>query len=453
MIQSERIRVLNDRPERSGKYVLYWMQAAQRAYWNDALEFSIIQANRLALPICVYFGVTSSFPEANQRHFRFMFDGLAGVYQDLKDRQIPMIIRIESPVEGVLALARDAALLVCDMGYLRIQRHWRQTVAEKCDIKVYQIETESIIPVETASDHDEYSAATLRRKLQSQFDRFIVESTSVDPKIRWEGPNVTTTTPAALITRIDDLPIDRTVIQSSYMTGGRDHADRLLNRFVLKIEEYAEKRNDPSNDAQSGLSPYLHFGQIASREIAHRIRSIPGEGAAAFLEELIVRRELAFNFVFYCPTYDSYDGLPTWARNSLQRHMADLRPSLYSLDSLEAAQTHDPYWNAAQLQMRITGKMHGYMRMYWGKKILEWMETPQMAFQTLLFLNNKYEIDGRDPNGFAGVAWCFGKHDRPWAERAVFGNIRYMNAAGLERKFDIHHYVKAINELINPEDP
>ncbi|MGQ9671892.1 MAG: deoxyribodipyrimidine photo-lyase, partial [Candidatus Aminicenantales bacterium] len=192
---------------------------------------------------------------------------------------------------------------------------------------------------------------------------------------------------------------------------------------------------------------YLHFGQISPVYIALRAMKTKSRGADAFLEELIIRRELSLNFVFYNRNYDSFEALPAWAKQSLKSHEKNKRSSLYTLEEFEAASTHDPYWNAAQKEMLIKGKMHGYMRMYWGKKILEWCKTPEEAFRIALYLNNKYELDGRDPNGFAGVAWCLGKHDRPWPERPIFGNVRSMNDRGLKRKFDADKYVKMMSTL------
>jgi deoxyribodipyrimidine photo-lyase len=190
------------------------------------------------------------------------------------------------------------------------------------------------------------------------------------------------------------------------------------------------------------MSPYLHFGQISPLDIALKVLQSDSPGKDAYLEELITRRELSINYVFYNQYYDTFGGLPRWAQKTLTTHQGDERTSTYSPAQLEGADTHDPYWNAAQREMVLTGKMHGYMRMYWGKKILEWSSSPEKAFDTASFLNNKYELDGRDPNGYAGVAWCFGKHDRPWATRNVFGNVRFMNSAGLRRKFDADKYAR-----------
>ncbi|UCC22037.1 MAG: deoxyribodipyrimidine photolyase, partial [Planctomycetota bacterium] len=247
---------------------------------------------------------------------------------------------------------------------------------------------------------------------------------------------------------VSRLNIDRTVGKVVGLRGGAAEAKRHLNNFLKnKLANYPKLRNDPNADCTSNMSPYLHFGQISPLYIALEVIKTKGPAKDAYLEELIVRRELSYNFVFYNNDYDKFKSLPPWVVRTLNFHRRDKRQYNYSLADFENARTHDPYWNTAQKQMLITGKMHGYMRMYWGKKILEWTKTPRQAFKIALYLNNKYELDGRDPNGFAGVAWCFGKHDRAWAERPVFGKVRYMNAAGLRRKFDPDQYVTKIDRL------
>ena len=232
--------------------------------------------------------------------------------------------------------------------------------------------------------------------------------------------------------------------------GGSNEAAKLLSNFVKnKLSVYPELKNDPTVDFTSNLSAYLHFGQISPVQIAFDVLAAdaPNEAKEVYLEELIVRRELAVNYIHFNENYDCFEGLPNWSKLTLNKHKADSREYLYIVEDLERAETHDPYWNAAQNQMRVTGRMHGYMRMYWGKKILEWTKTPQEAFKAALYLNDKYELDGRDPNGFTGVAWCFGKHDRPWKERLVFGTVRFMNENGLRRKFDANKYVENVKRL------
>ena len=244
------------------------------------------------------------------------------------------------------------------------------------------------------------------------------------------------------------LTIDRTVAPSDIFTGGTGEANLRFEQFLRdRLEGFADNRNDPGGDGGSDMSPYLHFGQVSPVTLALLAREHGGQGTPAFLEELIVRRELAVNFVRYNDHYDSFASLPAWAQKTLALHQADQREFGYSPAELERAATHDPYWNTAQQEMVKTGKMQGYMRMYWGKKILEWSKTPQEAYLTALYLNNKYEIDGRDPNGYAGVAWCFGKHDRPWGERPIFGMVRYMNAQGLKRKFAMERYGEKVRQI------
>ena len=244
------------------------------------------------------------------------------------------------------------------------------------------------------------------------------------------------------------LDIDRSVKKTEYYRGGSSEAAKELEYFLKnKLSRFFELRNQPGEEYLSNLSPYLHFGQISPVYVALMVNQHGGPGVEAYLEELIVRRELSMNFVHFNENYDSFDGLPTWAKKTLSEHEKDKREYIYNLEELERAKTHDPYWNAAQTEMVNTGKMHGYMRMYWGKKILEWSETPEQAYKYALYLNNKYELDGRDPNGFTGVAWCFGKHDRPWTEREIFGKVRYMNDKGLERKFDMKKYLMKVNSI------
>lgn len=440
MIQPQRIKLLNRKPiDKIGRYVLYWMQASQRAHWNHALDFAINQANQLELPLVVFFGLTDRFPGANLRHYQFMLEGLKEVDATLQKMGIRFILEKISPEFGVVEMSRQAAMVVADRGYLNIQRFWRQWAAEQCHCSVAQVESDAIIPIEEASDKEEYSAATLRRKIKAKLDDYL---TPVDNReVKHSSLAMDLPQPPS-----PELDIDNTVQPSPHFKGGTSEALERLRHFLdTHIDHYPETRNDPNRDSVSHLSPYLHFGQISPLFIALETRQQSSPGADAFLEELIVRRELAMNFVFYNRDYESFACLPDWAQKTLKRHQNDPRTAIYSPLQLERAQTHDPYWNAAQLEMVHTGKMHGYMRMYWGKKILEWVKTPELAFRYALYLNNKYELDGRDPNSFAGVAWCFGKHDRPWSERPIFGTIRYMNDAGLRRKFDADGYVKKIS--------
>ena len=448
MIQAERMETLNHGSVRNGRYVLYWMQAAQRARYNHALEHAIDRANQLQKPVLVVFALTADFPEANARHYHFMLEGLRVAQRHLADRGIPMVIRAAPPRRCVPELAKGACLAVVDAGHLRIQRQWRAEVAETLACPLEEVETNLIVPVEAASDKENFSAGTFRPRINKKLGRYMVGL-----RCRKLHARALVVVPDSLdLADIDavvrKLHVDRSVGKVEGYRGGTEEAERRLEDFLKnKLDDYPEQRNDPTLEGQSNLSPYVHFGQISPLYVAMRVQATSSRGKAAFLEEFIVRRELSHNFVYYHDRYDRFECLPPWATRTLSYHERDRRDYVYSIEDLEAARTHDPYWNAAQKEMVITAKMHGYMRMYWGKKILEWTERPEDGFKIALYLNNKYELDGRDPNGYAGVAWCFGKHDRAWAERPVFGKVRYMNAAGLKRKFDREAYVEKIKAL------
>jgi deoxyribodipyrimidine photo-lyase len=445
MIQEERMKALNEKKAQKGEYVLYWMQASQRAEYNHALEFAILKANELRQPLIVFFGITDQFPEANERHYTFMLEGLKEVKDSLKKRGIQMVILHKSPEVGALQLATSASLAVVDRGYLRIQRAWRDDASKRMECPLLQVESDVIVPVEETSPKEEYAAATIRSKIKRKLDVFLVPLKEHEPIIDSLSLDFDSFDIDDLEKAISKLRIDKSVKRIDSLHGGTKEAKSHLEVFLdSKLDRFAELRNDPTLDYLSHMSPYLHFGQISPLYIALEVSKTGSPGIEAFLEELIIRRELSMNFVFYNAKYDFFEAIPDWARKTLKAHQKDKRSSLYSLKELEGAKTHDPYWNAAQKEMLHRGKMHGYMRMYWGKKILEWTRTPEEAFRNALYLNNKYELDGRDPNGYTGVAWCFGKHDRPWGERPIFGNVRYMNDKGLKRKFDADGYVKMI---------
>ena len=455
-IHAARVQTLREGPPRAGRYVLYWMQASCRAECNHALEFAVLRANELGQPVLACFGLTPAFPEGNARHYTFLLEGLRDARRALARRGIPLVVRVGAPDEVASDLAREASLVVTDRGYLRIQREWRARAARALAAPFVQVESDVVVPVESASHHEEYSAATLRPKILALLPGFLEPLPAVPMRAAplADPPDSLDLADAAGLVRA--LGVDRGVPPVPGVTGGSSHALRLLDAFVAeKLPRYHLDRNDPGLAGQSSLGPYLHFGHISPLQIALTVRAASPaarEGAAAFLEELIVRRELSANFVHYHPRYDRFECLPAWSRATLLSHAADPRPHVYSEAQLEAARTHDPYWNAAQTEMVRTGRMHGYMRMYWGKKILEWTPRPADAFAIALRLNNRHQLDGRDPNSFAGVAWCFGKHDRPWAERPVFGTVRFMNANGLRRKFDIEAYARDVHSRTDVPD-
>ena len=452
MVQKERVTPLNNKPIRDGRYVLYWMQAAQRAEYNHALEYATEKADELDRPVVAVFGITDNYPEANLRHYYFMLEGLRETQEALEAKGIQLVILHQSPETAAVELGKSASLVVVDGGQLLIQRNWRNYVTRELNCSVHQVETNLIVPVEEVSVKENFSAGTFRPRISKKLNYYLVGMRHRRPKRDSLGMRFDSFDISDIDKALSKLDIDRTVNRVSTLRGGTSEAKKHLKNFIkYKLDLYGDIRNDPTKDCTSSMSPYLHFGQISPLYIALKVLASKRRGKEAYLEELIVRRELSHNFVFYNQSYDRFEGLAAWAKRTLNYHASDKRQYVYSLGEFEQAKTHDPYWNAAQKEMVLTGKMHGYMRMYWGKKILEWSRSPKMGFKTALYLNNKYELDGRDANAYTGVAWCFGQHDRAWSERPVFGKVRYMNAAGLKRKFDMGAYVEKVRNLENSE--
>ena len=450
-VENTRIQNLNSKPNVEGEYILCWMQQSQRADFNPALEYAVWQANNKQLPLIVVFGLSESYPEANLRHYRFMLEGLQEVNTALNKRGIAFIARIGHPPEVALEAASSAAMIICDRGYLRHQRQWRRRLALETDCRVTQVESDVIVPVETASSKQEYAARTIRKKLNNSVNAYLnhlPQTEIVSKKSDLDWPKLDLTDLESLERKLN---ISSEVVPvSRYCRGGTEKAKQQFQYFLKELLPYYQAyRNKPEADTVSRMSRYLHFGQISPVWLALQIEesNISKDIRNAYIEQLLVRRELAINFVQYNDHYDSFEALPNWARRTLIEHSGDQRPYNYSREALETGETHDEYWNAAMKEMKITGYMHNYMRMYWGKKILEWSDSPEEAYSNALYLNNKYFLDGRDPVSYASVGWIFGLHDRPWQERPIFGKTRYMNARGLERKSDIKTYVQQINNL------
>ncbi len=444
MIHKERIRPLNNEVEKKREFVLYWMQSSQRAEYNHALEYAVDEANARGKPLVVFFGLTSRFPEANERHYVFLLEGLRETGSTLEERDMRFVVGHGSPEAGAAEMAGRACLVVVDRGYLRIERQWRSAVARAIDCPLVQVETNVVVPLEQASPKEEFAARTLRPKIRRQLGKYLVSLMPRPVKkssLRLEFDSLDFRDVDKTLRR---LGVEGSVGRVKTYAGGTGEAKKRLREFIaLKLPLYRNKRNDPNVDAVSHMSPYLHFGQISPLFVALEVLKVRDRAAVeAYLEELIVRRELSMNFVYYNRKYDHFEGLPAWSRKTLLEHQKDRREAIYSRRDLEEAQTADPYWNAAQREMILTGKMHNYMRMYWGKRLLEWTRTPEDAYRIALYLNNKYELDGRDANGFTGVAWCFGKHDRAWPTHPVFGKVRMMTASGLRRKFDADAYAR-----------
>jgi len=451
-IQDTRIQKLNSRSLKKGDYLLYWMQQSQRAEDNHALQYAIDQANLLNQKLIVGFGLTADYPEANVRHYTFMLEGLKETQATLAKQGIRMVVQSGSPPDVALNLGKNASQMVCDRGYLRHQKTWRNQVARSADCPVIQVESDVIVPLEVVSEKPEYAARTIRPKIHRHLSDYLIplknrkiKNTSLDLKFK----DLDLTDIKGILGKLSINPGVSPV--SHFFKGGQSRGKARFDHFLKnQLHRYKENRNQPQTDDISHMSPYLHFGQISPLYLALKIKKSGNrlkEVQEVYLEELIVRRELAMNFVHFTPDYDAFTCLPEWAQKTLNDHKKDRREYVYTRRRLENADTHDEYWNAAMNEMTHTGFMHNYMRMYWGKKILEWSPSPEQAFETILALNNKYFLDGRDANSYAGVAWVFGKHDRAWFERPIFGKIRYMAASGLERKCDIRGYVNKINLL------
>jgi len=430
--------------------VIYWMSRDQRVRDNWALLHAQQMAVSSRKPLIVVFCLTLNYPGANLRHYSFLLDSLRNAAGELEKLRIPFFLLEGDPPETLPGFLQrcEAGLLVCDFDPLRIKTDWKRKITMAFPGRIDEVDAHNIIPCWLASGKQEYAAYTFRPKVRRMLAEYLTDFPSLTrhpvsfrgiqpPEIHWQ--KLTAAIP------------DRTVPPVDWLKPGEEAARDRLAVFVSEVlPGYMEGRNDPNRNCQSGLSPYLHFGQISAQRIALAVvrSKASGENRDAFLEELIIRRELADNFCFYNPDYDSMSGFPEWARKTLHEHRQDRREYLYGLKELERAETHDSLWNAAQKDMVIRGKLHGYLRMYWAKKILEWTDIPKTAMHHAIYLNDKYELDGRDPNGYTGVAWSIGGvHDRAWPERPVFGKIRYMNANGCARKFDVQRYIDSIGRL------
>jgi deoxyribodipyrimidine photo-lyase len=460
-IEEGRVTVLNGAgPSARGRYVLCLLQQANRSRFNPALELAVEEANRLGLPVIACFGLldgSNGFPEANARHYAFLLEGLADAAKGLAKRGIGFVIRKTSPAEIAADLSRRAALLVLDRGYLAIQKRWYAEIGEAVKIRTLQVEGDVVVPVTIASDHHEHAARTLRPKIMRRIGDFLHPLPAREVLHRADGLRLAGLDIADPGTVLGGMTLDRGVSPVRRFRGGETEARRRLRAWLAgPFARYGTGRGRPEAEAASHMSPYLHFGQISPVEIAlaiRRARKGSEEDRAAYLEELVVRRELAMNHVHYTAHYDRYEhAVPEWARKTLAAASGDRRAHRYSERELAEGRTHDHYWNVAMAEMRETGYMHNHLRMYWGKKILEWSPSPEEGFARTLRLNNRYFLDGRDPSSFTNVAWIYGLHDRPWAKRPVFGTVRYQSENSL-RKIDAKAYEAAVDRLREAERP
>ncbi len=427
--------MLNSAPFRDrAKYVLYWAQVNRRVSWNHGLAYAVQLANQGGLPVVFYEGLTFDYPYASDRFDKFILEGAPDTERQLERLGIGYVFyhrrKRSDPNDVLYRLAKDAAAVVTDDYPLWPARIFNPRVASKLDIPYYAVDSSCIVPM-SRFEKREYAAYTIRPKIRKMLPEYLKPMPPIRVGHKFSGA--------------------RPEFAVSHYSGGSMAAHKRLRQFLKhSLHRYANSCNQPSENATSGLSPYLHFGHISSLEVALAVQNYAREHKLLpdeFLEELIVRRELAFNFARFTPHPESLDVLPDWARKTLRKHAVDRRDPIYALGQFEHAQTHDPLWNAAQRELLLTGKIHGYYRMYWGKKIIEWSPAPEEALATTIYLNDRYALDGRDPNSYANILWCFGLHDRPWMERPIFGQVRYMSYDGMRRKTDVDAYIRSIECL------
>ncbi len=478
-----RVRIANTADVRKdGEYVLYWMIAYRRLAWSFALDRAVSWARKLGRPLVILEPLRAGYPWASDRFHRFVMDGMAGHARRLAGTAVTYYPYVEPrPGAGsglLAALARGACLVVTDDSPAFFFPRMVAAAAARLPVRLEAVDGNGLLPL-AATDQVYPTAYAFRRFLQKALPEHLGALPSPRPfagaplerlkalpeDVLRRFPPATAELLAGSAAALAALPIDHEVPPVPEIRGGDEAARKALGRFLdRRLARYTEDRNDLDNEATSGLSPYLHFGHLSPHEafvaLAEREgwtpeklgndrrgakvgfwgMSAPAEG---FLDELVTWREVGFNRAAKQPGYDRYQSLPDWARATLAKHAGDPRPELYTLPELAAARTHDELWNAAQGQLVGEGRIHNYLRMLWGKKILHWTASPQEALAVMVELNNRYALDGRDPNSYSGIFWCLGRFDRPWApERPVFGVIRYMSSESARRKLKVNAYVE-----------
>lgn len=422
-INPARIRRLNNLEHKNGT-VVYLMNRDKRVSDNWALLFAQKQALKTGEKLVVLFSFEEEY---SQRRFEFLINGLKEIEQSLAEKNVQFVLTCGDTKQKLQQL--NAGLVVADFDPLK--------ELEQFDLPTFVVDSHNVCPVWEVSDKKEYAARTFRPKIKRNISEYLTETPLLEkmPECKIFGNDWDNF----------DIKIDVSVKPVGLM-GSESEAKKILAEFINeRLDVYDEKRNDPNEDAQSDLSPYLSYGYISAQRVALEVLKSDAsrQNKEAFLEELIVRKELSDNFCYYCKEYASLNSCDEWAKKTLKEHEGDLREYVYSVDEFEKAQTHDELWNAAQFQMVKIGKMHGYMRMYWAKKILEWSPSAKEALAIAIYLNDKYELDGMTPNGYVGCLWSIGGlHDRAWFEKPIYGKIRYMSYSGCKSKFNVQKYIK-----------
>ncbi len=437
-------------PRKGARCVVYWMQRAMRIVDNPALEVAIEAGNLLGLPVVVYFSVISNYPNANLRHYHFLAQGLRDVAEDAAERGVGFALR-RHPDNSLDTFLEEvgAALLIGDENRCREPERWRRVLAGRLRLPYWTVDADVVVP-SAVFGRSYFLLHHFRPHLKAEMPKYLVAPERVKPLHAWAPKKAPVSYPVNQDLTAGFTKLDRAVKPVDSFCGGTRAAQKRLGEFVeLELAGYETNRNHPEVKGTSRLSPYLHFGHIGPLTIALAVEKAVREGRVStsvrdrFLDQLIGWRELAVLFVRHNPDYDNWECAEPWARKTLVEHAGDARPQRYSLQQMERGETGDELWNAAQREMVETGWMHNYMRMYWAKKILEWAPDPARAFEWAVMLNDRYELDGRDPNGYAGIAWAIvGTHDRPWFDRPVFGLVRPMSGNSMAKKFDSNAYIK-----------
>lgn len=440
---NRRCRQLAD-GERGGGPVIYLMSRDQRTEDNWALLWAQQEAETRGKPLMVVYGYEPDNLGTDMRHAGFMLNGLTHIHDQLARKNIGYWLLQGNSATMLPPFLRehDAHVLVTDFSPLRNSQSLKRMLQQEISIPLYEVDAHNIIPAWLASEKKEYAAYTIRPKIHRLLPDYLTEI----PTLPAHPFKMATPVPLDRLDQVCDRVDQRSLI--SWLEPGEHAARNAMQEAIeQRLANYSSDRNNPCLNGQSNLSPYLHFGHLSAHRLAIEVQvsELPFEAKATYLEELIVRRELAENFCFYEKDYDRFSGFPEWAQKTLNEHRGDDRQFCYTLTDLENGRTHEPLWNSCQRDLVQNGKLHGYLRMYWAKKILEWTADPEEALEYTITLNDRYSLDGHDPNGYTGIAWSIGGvHDRAWFERPIFGKVRYMNERGCRRKFSVEGYIDSV---------